>query len=124
MRTTPLLALLALLPASLLAQAAATPASTQPEAKEWQVPWGASTRPRDPYADSQGRVWFVGQEGNYVAWLDSKTGEFRRYEIDPGTNPHNLVVAKGAVWFTGNRNGRLVRLEPLMLGGALRRSLG
>ena len=35
-----------------------------------------------------------------------------RYEIDPGTNPHNLVVDKGMVWFTGNRNNRLVKLDP------------
>ncbi|MDZ7632069.1 MAG: hypothetical protein U5K74_12180 [Gemmatimonadaceae bacterium] len=65
-----------------------------------------------PYADSQGRVWFVGQNGNYIAYLDSRTNQFRRYEIEPGTNPHNLVVEKGMVWFTGNRNNRLVKLDP------------
>ena len=86
------------------------PASFDP--REWAVPFGADTRPRDPYADAQGRVWFVGQSGNYVAYRDSRTGEFKRYEIEPGTNPHNLVVEKGMVWFTGNRNGRLVRLDP------------
>src|SRR6185437_5440130 len=31
---------------------------------EWKVPW-EKTRPRDPYVDAKGRVWFVGQEGNY-----------------------------------------------------------
>ena len=31
--------------------------------QEWVVPWKDS-RPRDPYADRQGRVWFVGQAGN------------------------------------------------------------
>ena len=112
MRETIPLAALALLPASLLAQAPTVPASTQPEAKEWEVPWGASTRPRDPYADAEGKVWFVGQEGNYVAYLDAKSGRFKRYEIDAGTNPHDLVVNRGQVWFTGNRNGTLVRLDP------------
>ena len=57
-------------------------------------------------------MWFVGQNGNYVAYLDNKTGDFKRYEIDPGTNPHNLVVEKGMVWFTGNRNNRIVKLDP------------
>lgn len=79
---------------------------------EWTVPWEHS-RPRDPYADASGRVWFVGQAGNYVAYLDPATGRFKRYEIEAGTHPHNLVVnRKGEVWFTGNRNGRLVRLDP------------
>ena len=86
--------------------------SRQFDPKEWEVPFGAETRPRDPYADAQGRVWFVGQNGNYVAYLDNKTGKFKRYEIDAGTNPHNLVVEKGMVWFTGNRNNRIVKLDP------------
>jgi virginiamycin B lyase len=80
--------------------------------REWPVPYGAESRPRDPYADNEGRVWFVGQNGNYIAYLDSRTNQFRRYEIEPGTNPHNLVVEKGMVWFTGNRNNRLVKLDP------------
>jgi virginiamycin B lyase len=103
-----------LAPALLAAQAPRT--SGQPAAhfdpKEWEVPFGAATRPRDPYADAQGRVWFVGQSGNYIAYRDSRTGAFKRYDIDPGTHPHNLVVEKGMVWFTGNRNGRIVKLDP------------
>lgn len=83
-----------------------------PDLKEWTVPWEGS-RPRDPFVDARGRVWFVGQEGNYVAYLEPGTGRFERYDIEPGTHPHNLVVdAKGMVWYTGNRNGRLVRLDP------------
>jgi virginiamycin B lyase len=79
---------------------------------EWTVPWERS-RPRDPFADAQGRVWFVGQAGNYVAYLNPATGQFKRYQVEEGTHPHNLVVSpKGEVWFTGNRNGRLVRLDP------------
>jgi virginiamycin B lyase len=106
--------LLLLVPAALSAQggrlAPADPASYAPES--WPVPFGANTRSRDPFADAQGRVWFVGQQGNYVAYVDSRTKEFKRYEIAEGTHPHNLVVEKGMVWFTGNRNGRLVRLDP------------
>ena len=90
--------------------APASPAALTP--REWVVPYGADTRPRDPYADAQGRVWFVGQNGNYIAHLDTRTNQFKRYEIEAGTNPHNLVVEKGMVWFTGNRNNRLVKLDP------------
>jgi len=80
--------------------------------EEWTVPW-AKTRPRDPFVDKQGRVWFVGQEGNYVAYLTPANGQFKRYEIDAGTNPHNLIVADdGMVWYSGNRNGRICRLDP------------
>ena len=105
---------LAFAPAAIAAQSAprAAAAAARYDAKEWTVPYGAGTRPRDPYADSRGRVWFVGQVGNYVAYIDSRTGEYKRYEIEPGTHPHNLVVEKGMVWFTGNENGRIVRLDP------------
>jgi virginiamycin B lyase len=78
---------------------------------EWKVPW-EKTRPRDPYLDAQGRVWFVGQDGNYIANLDPKTGAFKRYEIEAGTNPHNLVVDRsGKIWFSGNRNARIGWLD-------------
>ena len=82
------------------------------ELREWMVPWERSG-PRDPYVAPDGRVWFVGQRGNYVAVLDPRSGQFRRYEIADGTHPHNLVVdQQGTIWFTGNRNGRLVQLDP------------
>jgi virginiamycin B lyase len=82
--------------------------------KEWTVPWDKQGISRDAFPDGRGNVWFVGQRGNYVARLDTKTGEFKRYEIDPGTNPHNLTVnAKGEVWLTGNANGTLVKLDPV-----------
>jgi len=79
---------------------------------EWKVPW-ANTRPRDPYVAADGKVWFVGQAGNYVANLDPATGKFRRYEIEEGTHPHNLVIdAQGRVWFSGNTNARIGWLDP------------
>ena len=91
------------------AQADRTAAASVP--KLWSTPWDG--RPRDPFADQKGNVWFVGQAGNYIGRLDPKTGEFKRYEIESGTHPHNLVVnAKGEVWFTGNANGTIVRLDP------------
>ncbi len=82
------------------------------ELTEWTVPW-PDTRPRDPAVALDGRVWFVGQAGNYIAVLDPGTGQFLRYEIDPGTHPHNLIVAKdGMVWYSGNQNGMIGKLDP------------
>lgn len=79
---------------------------------EWTVPW-EKTRPRDPYVDASGRVWFVGQAGNYIAYLEPGPGTFKRYEIEAGTHPHNLIVdSRGMVWYAGNRNAHIGRLDP------------
>jgi virginiamycin B lyase len=97
---------------ALLLLPAAAPVVAPVQIMEWTVPW-EKTRPRDPYLDKQGRVWFVGQAGNYVAYLNPANGQFKRYEIDEGTNPHNLIVADdGMVWYSGNRNGRICKLDP------------
>jgi virginiamycin B lyase len=85
--------------------------------KEWDVEWGGRTR--DPAVAPDGKVWFVGQAGNYIAWFDPKTEQFKRFEIEEGTNPHSINVdSQGVVWYTGNRNGRIGRLDPS--GGGLR----
>lgn len=79
---------------------------------EWPVPWKDS-RPRDPFVDAQGRVWFVGQRGDYVAYLRPESGDFKKYPLKPGTGPHNLIVARdGSVWFAGNRAGYIGKLNP------------
>ena len=84
-----------------------------PVIKEWPVPW-ADTRPRDPYLDpTTNRVWFCGQAGDYLAYLVPATGEFKRYDLEPGAGPHNLIVDKqGFVWFSGNLVAYIGRLDP------------
>jgi virginiamycin B lyase len=101
------LVLLALAPAGLEAQQdGALPI------REWNVPWGRETRPRDPYVAPDGKIVFVGQRGNYIARLDPASGDFKRYEIDAGTNPHNVIVDdKGMAWYAGNRNGMIGKLD-------------
>jgi len=75
--------------------------------KEWPVPYPDS-RPRDPYVDGKDRVWFVGQVGNYLAYLEPESGTFKRYELENGALPHNLIVdPKGMVWYAGNGNGHI-----------------
>jgi virginiamycin B lyase len=87
------------------------PASDAPVLKEWKVEFGG--RSRDPYVAPDGKVWFVGQAGNYIASFDPANETFRRYEIEDGTNPHSLIVDdKGFVWYAGNRNGRIGKLDP------------
>ena len=85
---------------------------TPVEIEEWLVPY-ESSRPRDPYVDNLGRVWFCGQSGNYIAYFEPDTGEFTRYELDANTNPHNLIVDDdGFVWYAGNRNAHIGKLDP------------
>ena len=56
------------------------------EITEWQVPW-EQTRPRDPYVDQNNQVWFVGQQGDYLAVLNPEKGTFQKYDLDSGTGP-------------------------------------
>lgn len=87
-------------------------AAANAEIREWEVPWPES-RPRDPYVDAQGRVWFVGQRSHYVAYLDPETGEFERYDLEDGAGPHNLIVdGEGIVWYAGNRAAHIGKLDP------------
>ena len=87
--------------------------------REWPVPW-EDTRPRDPAVDAEGKGWFVGQTGHYIARLDPASGKFDRFALEPGTGPHNLIVgADSAIWFAGNRRGYIGRLDPT--SGAIRK---
>src|SRR5262245_6732118 len=114
MRSSRLAVVLSLaVPLAALAQSARQAGSSHSDARTWSTPYDRSVRVRDPFAAPDGKVWFVGQEGNFVANLDPQTGEFKKFTIDEGTNPHNLVVDRqGTVWYTGNRNGRIVKLDP------------
>ena len=109
MRATALLTVPLLLTGTLQVDALAQ----QPvEIREWTVPW-ADSRPRDPYVDARGRVWFVGQTADYVAMLDPETGQFTKYDLEKGAGPHNLIVDKsGIVWYAGNTAAHIGRLDP------------
>lgn len=80
---------------------------------QWAVPWERS-RPRDPYVDpTTGRIWFVGQVGNFLAWLDPATGRFGRRTLPPKALPHNLIVDDGGgVWYAGNGDSHIGHLDP------------
>jgi virginiamycin B lyase len=79
--------------------------------REWPVEWEG--RPRDPDVAADGRVWFVGQRGNYIGVFDPAAETFRRFELAANTLPHNLIVgADGGIWYAGNGNGTIGRLDP------------
>lgn len=81
------------------------------EITEWPVPW-EDTRPRDPFADNEKHVWFVGQKDDYVGFLNLETGEMGRIDLPAGTGPHNLIVDGNAnIWIAGNRQAYIGRLN-------------
>ncbi len=78
---------------------------------EWRVAWGG--RPRDPDVAPDGKVWFCGQAGNYLARFDPITETFTRFELPEGTHPHNLIIDEaGTVWYAGNQNAHIGALDP------------
>jgi virginiamycin B lyase len=88
-------------------------AQAQPnfDLKEWPIERGG--RSRDPYVAPDGKVFFAGQQGNYVGSVDPRTGAVRYYELEASTNPHTVIVDdQGFVWYAGNRNGRIGKLDP------------
>ena len=111
MRLSPVLAGLLLI----LPWASQSTAAEHVDIREWEVPWSES-RPRDPFVEPSGRVWFVGQRGHYVANLNPESGEFERFDLEAGTGPHNLIVVgdgdDAIVWYAGNRNAHIGRLDP------------
>jgi virginiamycin B lyase len=88
-------------------------AAQDPQITEWEVPWEES-RPRDPYVGPDGKVWFVGQRSHYLAYLDPVSSEFKRYELEEGTGPHNVIVDEGGTpWYAGNLARHIGRLDPM-----------
>ncbi|GJL83977.1 MAG: hypothetical protein DHS20C01_36110 [marine bacterium B5-7] len=79
---------------------------------EWQVPY-PNSRPRDPYVHPDGRVWFCGQAGGYLAWFDPINVLFGKVNLDDGAKPHNLIIdADGDIWFAANSLPYIGRLDP------------
>jgi len=88
-------------------------AQTNPiEIEEWTVQW-ENTRPRDPSVADDGRVWFVGQAGDYAAVFDPATKEMTRFDLPEGAGPHTIYVAgDGEIWYAGNKDRHLGRIDP------------
>lgn len=87
-------------------------ATTEIEIREWQVPW-ENSRPRDPDVAADGRIWFVGQAGDYAAVFDPHDDSFQRFDLPEGAGPHNVIVTGDQqIWYAGNRAAHLGRLDP------------
>ena len=68
--------------------------------KEWPIERGG--RSRDPYVAPDGKVFFAGQQGNYVGRLDPASGEVRYYELEgfgPDGGRESQLTYEAAVAF-------------------------
>lgn len=102
----------AALMAGMSGQAIADDNATMIDIREWEVPYEAS-RPRDPFAESDSSVWFVGQRTGYLAHLDAESGAFFKHDLKEGSAPHNLIVgSNGIVWYAGNKTALIGRYDP------------
>ena len=102
---------LALAAAVIAPSAVSAQAGTPWDMKEWTIERGG--RSRDPYVAPDGKVFFAGQQGNYVGMVDPASGAVKYYELEENTNPHTVIVDdQGTVWYAGNRNGRIGKLDP------------
>ena len=103
--------MIALALAALGLSAAAAPADTL-EITEWLVPW-EQTRPRDPTVGHDGRVWFVGQVGNYIGIFDPATESFEKIDFPSRVLPHNITTGPdGDLWYAGNAAAHIGRVNP------------
>ena len=89
------------------------PGPVQAEIKLWTVPTPGS-RPHDPLATRDGRVWWTGQLANRLGYVNPKTGETKEFVLkSPHTGPHGLAEDKdGNIWFTGNNQSLIGRFDP------------
>jgi virginiamycin B lyase len=79
---------------------------------EWVVPTPGQ-RSRDPVEAPDGKIWWVGQWGDIIGWINPETGEMREYPLPAGAKPHSVTIgADGSVWYTGNKNATLGLLNP------------
>ena len=103
--------LLVLLAGLFITPALAAQDSPPVEIKEWQVPYD-NTLPRDPWVGGPDLIWFVGQQGHYVASLQPSTGQFKRYNLPDGTGPHTVISNQQGAWYAGNRAQHVGLVDP------------
>jgi virginiamycin B lyase len=78
---------------------------------EWPVPTPEFAR--DPAIAPDGSIYIAVMQGNKIAQFDPRTHAFREWDLPAGARPHGLLVDRqGVVWYTGNGNGTIGRLDP------------
>src|SRR5258706_311895 len=88
-----------------------TLAAVKGQVTEWNVPTPKFARDRAPGPD--GTMSIPVMQGDRIAHFDPATKKFREWDVPAGARPHGLVVdTHGIVFYTGNGNGTIGRLDP------------
>lgn len=78
---------------------------------EWPVPTPFFAR--DPAPGPDGNIYIAVMQGNKIARFDTRLKTFREWDLPFGAKPHGLLVDRqGMVWYTGNGNGTIGKLDP------------
>jgi streptogramin lyase len=69
--------------------------------------------PRRGHMDAQDRLWFAEFRGNRIGMFDTKTEQFKEWEVPiPWTNPYDAVLDKaGYAWTGGMSNDYVARVN-------------
>lgn len=76
------------------------------QVREWPVPTPSFAR--DPAPGPDGNIYIAVMHGNRIARFDTASEKFTEWELPPGL----VVDEAGLVWYTGNGNGTIGRLDP------------
>jgi virginiamycin B lyase len=88
------------------------PGEAQIAFTDWQVPT-LGQRSRDPEQAADGSICWAGQWGNVIGRINPATGEMQEYPLPEQSMPHTVTLdPAGHVWYTGNKNGTLGKLDP------------
>jgi virginiamycin B lyase len=78
---------------------------------EWPVPTPKFAR--DPAPGPDGNIYITVMFADRIARFDTKTHQFKEWDLPSGAHPHGLLVdSSGKVWYTGNGNGTIGELDP------------
>src|SRR4051794_37496509 len=89
------------------------PGSANVRFKVWATPTPGS-RPHDPLATPDGKIWWSGQFANLLGRLDPATGEMKEFPIPVRGGPHGLINdSNGHIWYGGNWGGHIGELDPI-----------
>ena len=78
---------------------------------EWPVPTPKFAR--DPAPGPDGNIYITVMFADRIARFDTKTHQFKEWDLPSGAHPHGLLVdSSGKVWYTGNGKGVIGELDP------------
>ena len=79
----------------------------------YQTPSSANSGPRRGHMDNQDRLWFGENRSDRIAYFDTKTLQFREYELPtPFSAPYDVILDKnGYAWTGGMTTDRVARLN-------------